>query len=89
MAFRVETEEAGLAEEAAARFGTTPADVKKTAARIWSRTFREERERRLAKGAGEGDLRVRRGHVTRELMTELEAVYARRQKRSSSGRQGR
>jgi len=85
--FRFEAEEARLADEAAARFGTTSADVKKTAARRWSRTFREERERRLAKGDAEGDLRVRRGHVTRKLMTELEDVYARRRKRSGSRRE--
>jgi hypothetical protein len=82
MAFRAEAEEQALAEEAAARFGTTTADVKKTALRIWYRSFREERERRLAGGGSPATLRTRRGHITRDLMAELETVFTRRRKRA-------
>ncbi|HUZ70391.1 MAG TPA: helix-turn-helix transcriptional regulator [Candidatus Saccharimonadales bacterium] len=83
--FGVAAEEEALAEEAAARFGTTAADVKKTAARIWYRSFRAERERRLDRSeGGPATLRTRRGHITRELMAELEAVFTRRRKRAQA-----
>jgi hypothetical protein len=60
---------------AARKLGTTPERLNVAAIRHWGRTLAEERDRRLTDQAGDVSLRRRqalRGHITRDLMTELE-----------------
>lgn len=69
--------EVGDAERHAARkLGTTPERVNLAAMRRWGRTLAEERDHQLGEHAGEAPARRRqalRGHITRELITQLEA----------------
>jgi hypothetical protein len=61
---------------AARKFGTTPELVNLAALRLWGRTLAEERDHRLSDLAVDLPARRRqalRGHITRDLMTELEA----------------
>jgi len=70
-------DEVGDAERHAARkLGTTPERINMAAVGLWGRTLAEERDHRLSEQAGELSARSRqalRGHITRDLMTELEA----------------
>ena len=67
----------GEAERYVARkVGTTPEVVNEVALRRWERTWSQERDRRLAERAPEASASQRhalRGHITRELLTELES----------------
>ncbi|RPF40739.1 hypothetical protein EDD96_4515 [Streptomyces sp. Ag109_G2-6] len=59
----------------ARKVGTTPEWVNLVALSRWERTWSEERDRRLAGRAAEAtprQLQAMRGHITRELLTELE-----------------
>jgi len=66
----------GEAERYVARkVGTTPEIVNEVALQRWDRTWSQERDRRLAERAPEasaGQRHALRGHITRELLTELE-----------------
>jgi len=70
-------DEVGDAERHAARkLGTTPERINIAAMRRWGRTLAEERDHRLALHGADVPARRRqalRGHITRDLMTELEA----------------
>jgi hypothetical protein len=60
---------------AARKLGTTPERLTIAAIRRWGRTLAEERDHRLNERAGDVSLRrlqALRGHITRELMAELE-----------------
>jgi hypothetical protein len=60
----------------ARKLGTTPEQLNLAAIQRWGCTLAEEREQRLHEQIGDVPPRRRqalRGHVTRELMTELEA----------------
>ncbi len=60
---------------AARKLGTTPERVNLAAVHLWGRTLAEERDHRLSEQAGKASARRRqalRGHITRELLTELE-----------------
>lgn len=60
---------------AARKLGTTPERLNLAAMRRWGRTLAEERDHRLSEQAGDVSPRRRqalRGHITRELLTELE-----------------
>jgi transcriptional regulator with XRE-family HTH domain len=70
-------EEAELLAGVASRLRERPVDVAAVAGRLWNgRGIRAERERRLAAADGTGDPRVRRGHITRALIAELEQAFA-------------
>ncbi|MBT2449416.1 hypothetical protein J7F03_20435 [Streptomyces sp. ISL-43] len=59
----------------ARKVGTSPEWVNLVALNRWERTWSEERDRRLAGRAAEAtprQLQALRGHITRELLTELE-----------------
>ncbi|MFD0279773.1 hypothetical protein ACFVHB_38595 [Kitasatospora sp. NPDC127111] len=59
----------------ARKVGTSPEWVNLVALARWERTWSEERDRRLAGRAAEAtprQLQALRGHITRELLTELE-----------------
>lgn len=68
--------EVGDAERHAARkLGVTPQQVNEAAVRRWGRSLAGERDRRLSEQAADVDPRraqAIRGHITRELMTELQ-----------------
>ena len=68
--------EVGDAERHAARkLGATPERVNLAAMRLWGRTLSEERDHRLserASGVPARRLQALRGHITRDLLTELE-----------------
>jgi len=73
---------------AARKLGTTPERVNLAAMRRWGRTLAEERDHRLAKQATNVPPRRRqalRGHITRELMTELEAELGTRRDQPEEG----
>ena len=53
-----------------ARAGLPREDLEHAASRLWGHGIMEEREQRLA--GGTGDVRVRRGVITRQLLSELE-----------------
>lgn len=82
------------AEQRAARALTTrlrrnidPSTVVAAARRLWDgRSLTEERDRRLAKMPGAGEQRVRRGHVTRELLDELQGDLSQRKRTIRRGR---
>jgi hypothetical protein len=60
---------------AARKLGATPERVNLAAVRRWGRTLAEERDHRLserASGVPARRLQALRGHITRELLTELE-----------------
>ena len=66
-------------QRAARRLGVSPPWLVSLAARkMWGRSLTAERDRRLALvGAGTpGSLRAQAGHITRELMKELETAFA-------------
>ena len=69
--------EIGDAERHSARkLGTTPEQINLAALRLWGRTLAEERDHRLSERSASLSARSRqalRGHITRDLMTELEA----------------
>jgi hypothetical protein len=71
-------DEIGEAERHVARkLGTTPERINLAAVRLWGRTMAEERDHRLSDLAADLPARRRqalRGHITRDLMTELEAA---------------
>jgi hypothetical protein len=61
---------------AARKLGTTPEQLNMAAMRRWGRTLAEERDHRLNEQVGDISPRSRqalRGHITRDLITELEA----------------
>jgi hypothetical protein len=68
-------EQVGEAERhAARRLGTTPDSINLRAVSRWGRTLAEERDARVAERAADASprqLQALRGHVTRELLTEL------------------
>jgi hypothetical protein len=60
---------------AARKLGTTPERLNMAAMRRWGRTLAQERDRRLNQKADDASARSRqalRGHITRQLMAELE-----------------
>jgi hypothetical protein len=60
---------------AARKLGTTPERLKVVATRRWGRTLAEERDHRLSEQARSASPRSRqalRGHITRDLLAELE-----------------
>ena len=61
--------EAAAVEKMALDLGVSREDVAQAAVRLWGHGIFDERERRLADGTG--DIRVRRGLITRQLMAEL------------------
>jgi Helix-turn-helix domain len=63
----------GTAErKAAERLGVSPLEVSIASFSLWGRSLTQERDRLFAKAPGEGDARVRRGHITRGLLRQLE-----------------
>lgn len=70
---------AGETEQRAAnRLGVTVRALRQTAMRLWRRTLAEERERRLVErdtaGMDSRKLQAMRGHITRQLLAEIEAA---------------
>jgi len=61
--------EEAMMEKIALLLGVSRDDVAATAVRMWGHGIIDERERRLANGTG--DIRVRRGLITRQLVHEL------------------
>jgi transcriptional regulator with XRE-family HTH domain len=63
----------GIAErKVAARLNTDPRDLNAVAFRLWGCSLTDERERRLAaSSAPPRSQQAQRGHITRELLTEL------------------
>jgi transcriptional regulator with XRE-family HTH domain len=70
----------GAAEQkAASRLGTTPAEVAAAAVSLWGRGLTEEREARLQQRehpAQPGALNTLRGHITRQLLSDIRAAIA-------------
>lgn len=64
--------EAVLLERASRLLGESQERIAQAAGECWGHGIAEERELRLARGSGAGDIRVRRGHVTRLLVEELD-----------------
>ena len=59
----------------AGKLGTTPERINLAAMSLWGRTLAEERDHRLREGAADASPRQRqawRGHITRDLMAEIE-----------------
>jgi len=77
-------DEVGDAERHAARkFGTTPERINVAALSLWGRTLAAERDHRLSEQARDASARSRqavRGHITRDLMTELRAELDKQEK---------
>jgi transcriptional regulator with XRE-family HTH domain len=48
-----------------------PVVVSHISKKLWGRHLSEERDRRVSAATGKGDMRTRRGHITRELHREL------------------
>lgn len=75
----------GTAErKAAEKLGVGPLEVSIASFSLWGRTLTQERDRLFSKAPGEGDARVRRGHITRELLRHLEAHVEAHAPRKSS-----
>lgn len=69
------------AEVHAARvLGIEPTEVTAISFSLWDQGLTEEREERLAKSAGAGDVSRRRGHITRKLIAELENEIERKRR---------
>jgi transcriptional regulator with XRE-family HTH domain len=71
--------------KAARKLGVRPGEIDDAAQRLWKRSLTEERDRRVEEIAPakveRSSLQAMRGHVTRSLLTEIEAELARRRKR--------
>jgi hypothetical protein len=66
---------------AARKLGLSPEIVTRTAGRLWGRSLSEERDHRLANhspGLSARSQQAQRGHITRDLMTELERELSQR-----------
>jgi transcriptional regulator with XRE-family HTH domain len=66
---------------AARKLGTTPERINLAALASWGRTLAEERDHRVQQQGGDAEttprgLQALRGHVTRELLTELETILS-------------
>ena len=76
--------EAAAVEKMALDLGVSPEAITRAAVRLWGHGIFDERERRLADGTG--DIRVRRGLITRQLIAELSrAASVQDTKRKASG----
>jgi transcriptional regulator with XRE-family HTH domain len=70
------------AERRAARhLGVSPFQLVIASEDLWDRRLDAERDRRTKKSQSEGEVRALRGHVTRQLIEELDAALPRRRTR--------
>jgi hypothetical protein len=80
----------GAAEQKAARkLGVEPHLVVFASYARWGSSLTEVRDPRLGNEGGEGELRTRRGHITRSLLSELEHMLNDRDVRTRPKRQPR
>jgi transcriptional regulator with XRE-family HTH domain len=71
---QVTAAEHGDAERKAARqLNVRPLEVAVASWSLWGHSLTDERDTRLGEQNGEGDARARRGHITRQLLDELQA----------------
>jgi transcriptional regulator with XRE-family HTH domain len=81
---RFEEEARGEAErKAAQRLKVPGVELVRMAYSLWGRGLTDERNGRLTSTGGE--TRVRRGHVTRELLTELRQAFANQEEKRREG----